>query len=229
MRVMRFPPATNVLDTARVTFQVVLEADTLWRRAMGWRQAWIIRCLTTRASMRMCALEGRWNMKFHAKRIAVLALAVVMALSLVVGVFITSRGVAYASGGGSGTGNTIAVSNIELVNRVGVNVTVTFTCTLPANAYVYPWESGFGGATVSQAVGNTINSVGGEFSFAPSQCDGHSHSLVISSTLQNGSTPLHPGPAVVSASFSLQYFDFTNFTYGSVGASMTNTPMNISA
>lgn len=163
-------------------------------------------------------------MKSLVKRMVALALVVVMATSLAVGLFVTSHGTAHASGSG-GTGGTISVSSVQLVDRVGLNVTVTFSCSLPAGAYVF--GNGFGGVSVAQAVGTAVSSAGTMITIAPSECDGQSHSLLVPLTLTN--TVMHPGPAVASASFYVQYFDFTTFTSSSVGATVTNVPVRISA
>jgi hypothetical protein len=98
---------------------------------------------------------------------------------------------------GSGSGMTLSVVSVQLVNKVAVDVNLAVTCApSPTDASMFSIIN----FTLSENVKGTIVSVPGGtgFTYPPITCDGTSHAVTFTLLPQNGATWFKPGPAYVS-------------------------------
>ena len=99
---------------------------------------------------------------------------------------------------GSGTGMTLSVVSVQLVNKVAVDVNLAVTCVpSPTEASMFSIIN----FTLSENVkGTIVSDQGGTgFTFPPITCDGTSHAVTFTLLPQNGATTwFKPGPAYIS-------------------------------
>jgi hypothetical protein len=98
---------------------------------------------------------------------------------------------------GNGSGMTLTVVSVQLVNKVAVNVNLAVSCTpSPTDASMFSIIN----FTLSENVKGTIvsNQGGTGFTFPPITCDGSSHAVTFTLLPQNGATWYKPGPAFIS-------------------------------